>query len=76
MDIGNKYVPTKWTTQSYHINLDWLHSLNGGPFHSIYAKNKITEKGSGKLITNDEFVVYEPERVKKWIVCFPSDSDI
>jgi hypothetical protein len=74
VDLGNKKVPTKWTKQSYDINLEWLQSLDGGPFDSIYAKKGVTEKGSGQMISNDEFVVYEPERVKKWIVCYPSNS--
>ena len=36
-----------------------------------YDKNK-----NGIKITNDEFVVYEPHRIKKWIVCYPSDYKV
>ena len=45
------------------ITLDWLNS-NG--YDSTYAKAGI----SG--VNYDEFVVYEPERVKQWIICYPS----
>lgn len=58
VDMGNiKYV----TQPEFEITKE---SLESEGFNSVYAK------AAEGFLSKDEFVVYEPERVKKWIIIY------
>ena len=53
------------------VSLEWLQDSTkhkkGKTYDSVFAKSE-----KGFLATGDEIVVYEPERVIKWVLCYPS----
>ena len=64
-EINNRVDPRSDRTNNSFINLDML---NENGYDSVYAIANV----SG--VNFNEFVVYEPERVVKWMICYPSKS--
>ena len=62
-EINNRVDPRSNRTNNSFINLDML---NENGYDSAYAIANV----SG--VNFNEFVVYEPERVVKWMICYPS----